>query len=149
MPSQIYCVLAQLLWFLTAWSFIIRDTAVKQACLRTASQSSLKHRRKVGSSVGVIILSWPIKVNASTLRAVGPSSSFVLWRYCLLRMAWIQTLWWVCWAEIVTSARRASLWLRPVYSEPMLQRDEQHSSSRSTSHASVWCKHPEWKAFRF
>lgn len=145
-PSKIYCESAQLLYFLTNWSSIIRDAAVKQASLRTATKSSLKHRRNVGSSLGVIILSWPMKISASIRQAVGPSFSFALWRYCMLRMNWIQTLWCVCWVEIVTSAHCASLWLHPFYSEPALQRDEQHRSSRSTSCISVCCKDPAWKA---
>lgn len=146
MPSKIYCASAQLLYILTNWSSIIRDAAVKQACLRTATKSSLKHRRKVGSSLGVIILSWPMKISASTRQAVGPSSSFVLLRYCVLRENWIQTLWCVCWVEIVTSAHCASRWPHPFYSEPALQRDERQSSSRSTSCISVCCKDPALKA---
>ncbi len=138
-----------MLYFLTNWSSIIRDAAVKQACLRTATKSSLKHCRKVGSSLRVIILSWPMKISASTCQAVGPSSSFTLWRYCVLRMNWIQTLWYVWWVEIVTSAHCASLWPHPFYSEPVLQRDERHSSSRSTSCISVCCKDPAWKAIVF
>ncbi len=135
--------------FLTDWSSIIRDAAVKQACLRTVTKSSLKHCRKVGSSLGFIILSWPMKISASTCQAVGPSSSFALWRYCVFSMNWIQTLWYVRWVEIVTSALCASLWPHPFYSEPVLQRDERHSSSRSTSCISVCYKDPAWKAIVF